>query len=130
VHRALKPIIGVFAVIGIAYAAFAVFANFFLMDCTFVQAGHAISPNGEHFGVFEQRICKDPDKSWSRVLMGKRGTQVRDVLMEVQGTTRVSLTWNSDQELVVSYPRSAVVKKYDVDFGRPRVTLRPTDPGS
>jgi hypothetical protein len=50
--------------------------------------------------------------------------------MEVQGTTRVSLTWNSDQELVVVYPRSAVVKKYDVDIGVPRVTLRPTDPGS
>src|ERR1700685_2465249 len=100
------------------------------MDCTSFQAGQAISPNGEQFAVFEQRICKDPRKSWSRVLMGKRESQVRDYLLEIQGTTQVNLTWNSDQELVVSYPRSAVVKKYDVDSARLRVVFRPTDPGT
>jgi hypothetical protein len=128
VHPVLKPIIGTFAVIGIAYCAFAVFATLFLMDCTFTQAAQAISPNGEHFAVFEQRICKDPDKSWSRVLTGKRGAQERSVLMELRGTTEVGLTWDTDHELIVSYPRAAVVKKYDTGSGPFRVTLRPTDP--
>jgi hypothetical protein len=130
VRRALKPIIGFSAVVGFAYIAFAIYANLFLMNCTYSQVSQAVSPNGEHFAVFDQRVCRDPTEGWSRVLMGKRGVRERDVLLEIRGTTQVGLTWNSDQELVVSYPRSASVKEYDLDFGRPRVTLRPTDTGS
>jgi len=127
-YEALKPIIGIFAVIGVVYVAVAVVTSLFLMDCTSIQAGQAVSPDGESFAVFEQRICKDPEQSWSRILTGKRGLHVRDLLMEIRGTTRVGLTWNSNQELVVSYPKSAVVKKHGRDSGHPRVTLRPTDP--
>lgn len=129
-RRALKPIIGFFAVVGFAYIVFAIYANPFLMNCTYSELSQAVSPNGEHFAVFDQRVCRDPTESWSRVLMGKRGALERDVLLEIRGTTQVGLTWNSDEELVVSYPRSASVRKYDLNFGRPRVTLRPTDSGS
>lgn len=126
-NRALKPIVGFFAVLGVAFVAFTIYANVFLVGCTYSQVAQAVSPNGEHFAVFDQRVCKNPDDGWSRVLMGKRGERERNVLLEIRGTTQVGLTWTSDQELIVSYPRSASVKKYDVD-GRPRVTLRPTDP--
>jgi hypothetical protein len=92
VHRAAKRVIGFFAVLGIAYVAFDIYANLFLMDCTLSQVAQAVSPNGEHFAVFEQRVCKDSDKSWSRVLMGKRGTREREWVLEVRGTTQVGLT--------------------------------------
>jgi hypothetical protein len=127
-HPILKPIVGVFALIGVAYCAFAVYANLFLMDCVFSSTAQAISPNGEYFGVYEQRICRDPDKSTSQVLIGKRGSDTRSVLLELRGTSDVRLTWSSDRELVVSYPRSAaVIKQYGMDFEWGRVTLRPAD---
>ena len=66
----LKPIIGFFAVVGIAWFAFAIYANLFLMDCAFSQAAQAVSPNGEHFAVFEEHICKESDKSWSGLWWG------------------------------------------------------------
>ncbi len=86
----------------------------------------AVSPKGEHFAAFDQRVGKNPDDSWSRVVMGKRGVRERQYVLEIRGTTQVGLTWNSDQELIVSYPRIAAVKTYDVE-GRPRVTLHPID---
>jgi hypothetical protein len=91
VHRALKPIVGFFAVVGFAYIAFAIYANLFLMNCTYNQISQAISPNGEQFAVFDQRVCRDPTDSWSRVLIGKRGVRERDVLLEIRGRLRWAL---------------------------------------
>jgi hypothetical protein len=128
VHRALKPIIGFFAFVGVAYFAFAIYAHFFLLDCTFSEVAQAVSPNGENFAAFEEQTCNNPDKSWSRVLIGQRGTPGREVVLEIRGTTEVGLTWDTDQQLIVSYPRSAAITKYHLGFGWGRITLLPTDP--
>jgi hypothetical protein len=124
----LKVVIGFFAVIGVAYVAFAVYFALFSSHCIYSEPAQAVSSNGEYFAVYEQTVCRDSDKSHSQVVMGKRGVKARSVLLEIRGTSQVGLTWNTDQELVVSYPRSAAVKQYGADIGMPRVTLRPTDP--
>ena len=129
-HRALKPIIGLFDFVVVAYFAYAIYALFFLAECTFSEVAQAVSPNGENFAAFEEQTCNNPDTSWSRVLIGKRGTPGRELVVEVRGTTEVGLTWNTDQELIVSYPRSAAIRKYHLGFEWGRVTLLPTDPPS
>jgi hypothetical protein len=127
-NRILKVVVGFFAVIGAMYVAFAVYFALFSSHCIYSEPAQAVSSNGEYFAVYEQTVCRDPDKSHSQVVMGKRGVKARSVLLEIRGTSQVGLTWNTDHELVVSYPRSAAVKQYDADVGMPRVTLRPTDP--
>ncbi len=113
---------------GLAYVAFGIYANFFLMNCAY-QVAQAAAPDAERIAFFEQTVCKDPSKSHSDVSLGQRGVKERDVLLEIRGTTQVSLTWNTAQELVVSYPASANVKKYEVDSSPVRVVLKPLGPG-
>jgi len=128
-NRLLKVVVGFFAVIGVVWVALTVYVNVFSSGCIYSEPAQAISANGEYFAVYEQTVCRrDPDKSHSRVVMGKHGVKERTVLMEIRGTSQVALTWNTDHELVVAYPRSAVVKQYGPYNELPRVTLRPTDP--
>lgn len=124
----LKAVVGIFAAIGALYVAFAVYFALFSSGCIYSEPAQAVSSNGEYFAVYEQTVCRDPDKSHSQVVMGKRGVKARSILLEIRGTSQVGLTWNTDHELIVSYPRSATVKQYSADIGMPRVTLRPTDP--
>jgi hypothetical protein len=135
----LKLIVGFFAVVGVAYVALTIGANLMFMNCTESEGAQAVSPSGEYLAVFEQWVCRNPTENLSDVTYWKRGTRRHVLLLEVRGTTEVGLNWNSDQELIVSYPRSAVVnsyprsasvKRYEADFGLPRGTLGPTDPGS
>ena len=125
----LKAVVGFFAVIGVVFVVITVYVNVFSSGCIYSEPAQAIAANGEYFAVYEQTVCRrDPAKSHSQVVMGKRGAKARSVLLEIRGTSQVGLTWNTDHELVVTYPRSAVVKQYDAEIGFPRVTLRPTDP--
>ena len=121
-------VVGFFAVIGVVWVALTVYVNLFSSGCIYSEPAQAISANGEYFAVYEQTVCRDPDKSHSRVAMGKHGVKERTVVLEIRGTSQVGLTWNTDHELVVSYPRSAVVKQDGPYSELPRVTLRPTDP--
>lgn len=127
-NRLLKAAVGFFAVIGVLYVAFAVYFAMFSSHCIYSEPAQAVSADGEYFAIYEQTVCRDPAKSHSQVVMGKRGVEARSVLLEIRGTSQVGLTWNTDHELVVSYPRSAAVKQYGADIGMARVTLRPTDP--
>ena len=125
----LKVVVGFFAVIGIVFVVSTVYLNVFSSMCIYSEPAQAISANGEYFAVYEQTVCRrDPDKSHSQVVMGKHGVKERSVLLEIRGTSQVGLTWNTDHELVVTYPRSAVVKQDGPFPELPRVTLRPTDP--
>jgi len=123
----LKVVVGFFAVIGAAYFVFAVYFSAVGRGCIYSEPAQALSANGEYFAVHIQTACPDPEKSHSRVEMGKRGVKTRSVLLEIRGITRVGLMWETDHDLVVSYPRSAVVTQYGTDTGMPRVTFRPTD---
>ena len=125
----LKVVVGFFAVIGVVFVLSTVYLNVFSSGCIYSEPAQAISPNGMYFAVYEQTVCRrDPDKSHSRIVMGKHGVKERDVLLEIRGTSQVGLTWDTDHELVVTYPRSAVVKQLGPYNELPRVTLRPTDP--
>jgi hypothetical protein len=121
---ALKALVGVFAAIGVAYTAFALYVYLFLPSCTFAETAQMISPDGKHFAVREQRMCKNVDDSWSRVVLGKPGMQERWVVVEVRGAGSVSLVWEHSQELVVTYPLGASVRQLGTDGDWPRVTLR------
>jgi hypothetical protein len=124
VRFALKILVGVFAVIGAAYTAFALYVYLFLPSCTYAETAQMISPDGKHFAVREQRTCKNVDDSWSRVVLGKPDMKGRWVVAEVRGVGPVSVVWEHSQELVVTYPPGASVKQLGTDGDWPRVTLR------
>ena len=125
----LKVVVGFFAVIGIVFIVITVYLNVFSFDCIYSEPAQAISPNGEYFAVYEQTDCRrDREKSHSQVVMGKRGVRERTVLLDIRGTSQVGLTWNTDHELLVTYPRSTVVKQNGPYHELPQVILRPTDP--
>jgi hypothetical protein len=54
-------------------------------------------------------------------MLGEAGKTDKSVVYEVQGTSDIGLTWIGDLELQVSLPRSAVVKRYNIDSALPRV---------
>ena len=124
---ALKVLVGVFAVIGAAYTAFALYVYLFLPSCRFAETPPSVSPDGKHYAVFEQRTCEDPAKSWSRVAMGQPGSKGRFVVVEGRGPTQLGLTWSHSAELVVTYPRGAVIQQLGTEGDWPRVTLRRSD---
>ena len=125
----LKVVVGFFAVIGMVFVVSTVYLNVFSSGCIYSEPAQAVSANGEYFAVYEQTACRrDPDKSHSQVAMGKHGGKERSVLLEIRGTSQVALAWNTDHELVVTYPRSAIVKQLGPYPELPRVTLKPTDP--
>ena len=124
---AIKVLVGVFAVIGVAYTALLFYAYLFVPHCTFAQTPQAVSPDGKHFAVLEQSTCEDVAKSWSRVVLGARASKERFVVVEGRGTPHLALTWDHSAELVVSYPPGTVLKQLGTDGDWPRVTLRRSD---
>src|SRR5579863_1584169 len=104
---ALKVLIAVFAVIGVLYTAFFLFVTFFLRDCVGKTAAQVISPSGEYAATLEEITCRDIFKSHSEVLIAKRGVKARSVALEIRGTSRVDLSWEHTDGLVISYPTSA-----------------------
>ena len=67
---ALKTIVGVFAVRGVAYTVLWFYAAFFLPHCMLSYAAQATSPTGKYFAFYQHSVCQDPDKSRSEVLIG------------------------------------------------------------
>jgi len=125
---ALKVAVGVLATVGVIFIALETFALLFAPHCMLNSAAQATSPTGQYFALYEQRVCQKPENSRSEVLMGKRGERERNVIVEIQGTTQVGLTWAGPSELVVSYPIGSTVKQYGPYDGWPRVTLRQLEP--
>jgi hypothetical protein len=125
--RLLQVAVGIFAVIGVAYTALVVYAQWFLPHCVLMSSAQAQSPDGKHFATFEQTKCEDRDRSRARVMMGASDSEEQIVWLEVQGTTDVRLTWNGDRELIVTLPEAAVVKRYGPYNEWPRVVERRVD---
>ncbi len=121
--RLLQVAVALFALIGVAYTAFIVFANWFLPNCTRTSS-EARSPDGKHFAVFEQTTCEDRSRSRATVTMGAADRKERVVWLDVKGTTDVRLTWNGDRELIVTLPESAIVKRYGPYDEWPRIIER------
>jgi hypothetical protein len=127
VKIALRIVVGVFAVLGVAYSALWLYATFLLPHCMLSYTAQATSPSGQYYAVYEQRICQDPNKSKSEVNIGKRGLKERIVALQIRGTTQVGLTWTGNSELLISYPNDASVKQLGPYDGWPRVILRKTE---
>jgi hypothetical protein len=110
-RRALAVAVGVFAMVGIAYTAFFIYATVFLPHCVLSDVGQAVSPSGNYSASFEQRRCEDATRNSSEVMIGKRGSPERIVAVQVKGTNEIGLTWKDDFQLVVSYPAGAQLKR-------------------
>jgi hypothetical protein len=122
--RLVQVAVGAFALIGIAYSALIVYAHWFLPHCVLTSSAQAHSPDGQHFAIFEQRVCEEAIRSRSEVKMGAKGREDQIVLFEIQGTTDVRLTWNGDRELIVTLPEPAAIKRYGPYDEWPRVVER------
>lgn len=102
----MKITIGLLAILGLLVIA----ANFLLpyvVDCQSVQIRSAQSPNGTYVASISSSTCENPAKSGTSVYIRNTqtgemtGTQVFD-----NSSTDFELTWRSDREVVVVYPRS------------------------
>ena len=122
--RLFTVAIGVFAVIGVLYTAFAIYVSWFVPRCQYYVSADARSPDGKYFATFQQTICEDPARSRSSVVMGGREPVERITRLEVIGTNDVQLTWSGNRELIVSLPSSASTKVFGPYEGWPRVTER------
>jgi hypothetical protein len=122
--RTLKVIVGVLLVAVVAYVAH--YLPMLLSACTRTSRVQTVSADQRFHAELEQFVCQDPKKSYVWVYAGKRGTKER-ALLEVRGTSQVSLSWSDDGELAVSYPSSAVINRFDGHgYGDlPPLSLRP-----
>ena len=102
----VKITIGLLAALGLLV----IVANFVLphvVDCQSVQIRSAQSPDGTYVASISSSTCKDPANSGTSVYIRNTqtgqmtGTQVFD-----NSSTDFELTWRSDREVVVVYPRS------------------------
>jgi hypothetical protein len=123
-RRVTQAAIGMFAAIGVAYVAFALYVNWFVPRCQYVVSAEARSPDGAYFAVFQQTTCEDPVRSRSSVVMGRKGPVEKITRLEVTGTSDVQLTWSGSRELIVSLPSGASTKVFGPYDGWPRVTER------
>jgi len=101
-----KITIGLLAALGLVVIA----ANFILpyvVDCQSVPLRSAQSPDGTFVATLSSSSCKDPARSGTYVYIGNRqtgkttGTQAFD-----NSSTDFELTWKSNHEVVIVYPRS------------------------
>jgi hypothetical protein len=102
----VKITIGLLAVLGLLVIA----ANFllpYIVDCQSVQIRSAQSPNGTYVASISSSTCENPAESGTSVYIRNTqtgemtGTQAFD-----NSSTDFELTWRSDREVVVVYPRS------------------------
>jgi hypothetical protein len=125
--RFLQVLVGVFALIGVAWVALSIYANVALPNCLLLATSEATSPDGKYIADFEQTRCEDPTRS--RATVGMRlaaDRKERIVWMDVKGTTDVRLTWNGSRELLVVMPQSANVRKYGPYDGWPKAVEKRT----
>jgi hypothetical protein len=123
--RPAKIAVAVLATIGGAYVLFGIYASFFLMDCVGSTPAQAISPNQKYQAAFTQVSCKDPAKSRSQVELRGVKENVTQIVVEINGTSDVDLTWREDRELQVLVPESASIKKqYASQPNWPVVTVK------
>ena len=123
-RRAIQVAVGLFAIVGVIYAAFAIYVSCFVPRCQYVVSAEAKSPDGAYFAVFQQSICEDPARSRSSVVMGGHDPVERVTRLEVNGTSDVQLTWSGNRELIVSLPTAASTKVFGPYDDWPRVTER------
>ena len=122
--RSVQVAVGLFAVVGVIYTAFAIYVTWFVPRCQHFVSAQAKSPDGKYFAEFQQTICEDPGRSRSWVVMGGREPVERITRLDIQGTNDVKLTWNGTHELIVSLPASASTKAFGPYDDWPRVTER------
>jgi hypothetical protein len=123
-RRSVQVAVGLFAIVGLIYTAFAIYVSWFVPRCRYVVSAEARSPDGAYFAVFQQTICEDPARSRSSVVMGGRDPVERITRLEIEGTSDVQLTWAGNRELIVSLPATASTKVFGPYDGWPRVSER------
>src|SRR5262245_12018804 len=95
-RTALKILVGLFAALGVAFVGLSLYMSGVDGGCVYNQTSQAKSLSGDHYATFEQTICGDASKSIARVLMGRSTSGEKLLLLEITGTSDVSLTWASE----------------------------------
>ena len=101
-----KITIGILAALGLVVIA----ANFimpYVVDCHSVAIRSAQSPDGTFVALISSSTCKDPEESGTYVHIRNTQTGEMTGAQAFDNTsTDFELTWTSDHEVVVMYPRS------------------------
>lgn len=118
----LKGGLYLLALIGAGTVALNVYMSFVYGGCERRSAPPVTSFNGETYAVMTQTSCSDPSQSRTSVLMGRPGDARRTVVMEIQETPRVQLTWIGASQLRVTLPTDARARVY-TPSGWPRVVV-------
>jgi hypothetical protein len=104
-----KPIIYVFALVGFAYVAFGLYLSSGLANvCQVQNIAEAISPNTQRVARLEVKKCNDGRSPMVVLNISDQANPNQEQAAELgmATTTDFSLTWLSNLELRLMYPRT------------------------
>ncbi len=124
-QRLLPMVIGLVAVVGVVLVLWKVFPFSSFPKCRLVAGMPVSSPQGGHFAVSDDTVCDDPSRSRSTVSIGAQDKPERLTVMDFQRQTKVTLSWDDEDNLSIAYPGDAPMKTYGPYQGWPSITARP-----
>jgi len=99
-----KVVVGALVAIGAIYLAFT--ASVWFSDCYYQQIKTSTSPDGVWVAVHSQKICKSAAEETQVLLENSADKMEYSVFTAPATSTDVDLTWVSNGELRISYPKS------------------------
>ena len=101
-----KVVIVVFALIGVIYALFVLYVNFFV-NCYTVEKGLIVSPDGKYEVRYDQEIC-DNYPTEINIWLGERNSKTKQLIFSslATSTEEIHLAWKNVLNLHVSYPET------------------------
>jgi len=107
-----------------ALSVFAVWLVFKVSSCQYMETAPAYSPDGKFYTQLEITLCRDHDKSHSRLVMGAAGKSGKSVLLEFGPSVgTVNMAWHEGPEFRVDAPEFAITKRYGPYDELPRVVV-------
>ncbi len=123
--RLWPALIGVLAIAVVGGALFLVLSFSTPPSCRLVAGTPVASPDGAYFGVHDQTVCEDASRSRSTVSIGTPGGPERLTVMDFAPRTSVTLAWQGNDNLGITYPSSVTAKTYGPYEGWPGITAMP-----
>jgi hypothetical protein len=107
-----------------ALSVVAVWLVFKVSSCQYMETDPAYSPDGKFYTQLEITLCRDHDKSHSRLVMGAAGKSGKSVLLELGPSVgTINMAWHEGPEFRVEAPEFAITKRYGPYDELPRVVV-------
>jgi hypothetical protein len=121
--KILKPILYVFAFVGVVYVGLMVYFSFLAKTCRIEPIASVVSPNRTYSARLHVEHCnykKEPMVVLDISDSSKPNEMVSSEL-GVATTTNFALTWQTDHDLTLSHPESFSFSQMPSSLGRTRI---------